>query len=212
MYASTFGHQNRLSLWLKHSGVPVRQSESEVELVRRLQAGDEATFRELIDRYGPKIYRQVYGILRNSDLAEDILQEVFAKVYLSIKSFELRSSLYSWISRIAINECYGFLRKTRPIYESDCEDGKVSAIMLNIPDRQPGADLAVMQRDFINKLLARLSEEERALLVWKEVDGLTVAKLSEMTGLAENTIKVKLFRARKRLAKLASNSDKSAMF
>jgi RNA polymerase sigma-70 factor (ECF subfamily) len=144
--------------------------------------------------------------LRNRDDAEDIAQEVFAKVYLSINKFEARSSLYSWVSRIAINECYSYLRKKRPIYESDSVDGTLSAMMHNIADRQPGADLVVIQRDFINKLLTEISEDDRVILVWREVEGLSLAELSEMTGLNENALKVKLFRARQRLARAATKS------
>jgi RNA polymerase sigma-70 factor (ECF subfamily) len=145
--------------------------------------------------------------LRNRDDAEDIAQEVFTKVYFSINRFEARSSLYSWVSRIAINECYTYLRKKRPIYESDSADGALSLIMQSIADRQPGADLVVMQRDFINKLLTQVPEDERVLLVWKEVEGFSLEELSEMTGINENTLKVKLFRARQRLAQAAAKSS-----
>ena len=61
-----------------------------------------------------------------------------------------------------------------------------------------------MQRDFVNKLLARIPEDERMLLIWKEVEGFSVSKLSLMTGLRENTIKVRLFRARHRLVQAAA--------
>jgi RNA polymerase sigma-70 factor (ECF subfamily) len=207
MYAPTLSYPNSVSLWVKPCEPPAKQPDStEAELVRLLQAGDETAFRELIDRYGSKIYRTACRILRNRDEAEDVSQEVFAKVYFSINSFQLRSSLYSWISRIVINECYGYLRKKRPIYESDFEDGKLSAIMQNTADQQPGADLAVIQRDFLNKLLLQVSEEERVLLVWKEVEGLSIEEISKMTGLVGNTIKVKLFRARQRLAQAAAKS------
>jgi RNA polymerase sigma-70 factor (ECF subfamily) len=213
MYAPTLRYSSSVSLWVEPCEVPVKQPDNaEAELVRLLQAGDETAFRDLIDRYGRRIYRTACRILRNRDEAEDVAQEVFAKVYFSINSFQLRSSLYSWISRIAINECYGYLRKTQPIYESDFEDGNVSAIMQNTADRQPRADLAVMQRDFLNKLLMQVSEEERALLVWKEVDGLSIEELSEMTGLVENTVKVKLFRARQRLARSAARSSAKGLW
>lgn len=187
--------------------MPVKQPDTgEAEMLRLLQAGTETTFRKFVDRYGPRIYRLAYGILRNRDDAEDITQEVLAKVYFSINPFEARISLYSWVSRIAINECYTYLRKKRPIYESDSADGKLSTIMQNVADRQPGADFVVMQRDFINKLLTQLPEDERVLLVWKEVEGLSLEELSEMTGINENALKVKLFRARQRLARAAAKS------
>ena len=207
MYAATIVDPNPVGQCVSPCEVPVKPPDAaEAELVQRLQEGNETTFRKFIDRYGPRIYRLAYGILRNRDDAEDIAQEVFAKVYFSINGFQSRSSLYSWVSRIAINECYTYLRKKRPVYESDCPDGRPSTIMQNIVDQQPRADLVVMQRDFINKLLTQVSEDERVLLVWKEVEGFSIEELCEMTGLNENTIKVKLFRARQRLARAAAKS------
>jgi RNA polymerase sigma-70 factor, ECF subfamily len=157
MCAATIENPNPVGLCVSPCEVPVKQPDTgEAELVRQLQAGNETAFRKFLDRYGPRIYRLAYGILHNRDDAEDIAQEVFAKVYFSINGFQARSSLYSWVSRIAINECYTYLRKKRPIYESDSADGTPSTIMLNIADRQPRADLVAMQRDFINKLLTQV--------------------------------------------------------
>lgn len=97
-----------------------RRVSPEVELVARLKAGDEVAFRELVERYESKIHSVTYGILRNRADTDEIAQEVFAKVYFSIKGFDARSSLYSWIYRIAVNECYSYLRKKRLklVYES----------------------------------------------------------------------------------------------
>jgi RNA polymerase sigma-70 factor (ECF subfamily) len=207
MYAATVENANPVSLCVSPCDAPVKEADSaEAELVGLLQAGHEPAFRKVVDRYGPRIYRLAYGILHNRSDAEDVAQEVFAKVFVSIKGFQARSSLYSWISRIAINECYTCLRKKRAIYEEDFADGKPSRIMQNLADGQPRADLVAMQRDFINKLLAQLPEDERALLIWKEVDGLSVDELCRMTGLNGNTIKVRLFRARQRLARAAAQS------
>ena len=90
-----------------------RHDAHELDLVARLQAGDERAFREMIERYATKICRVANGILRNRDDADDIAQEVFIKVYFAIKGFGGRSSLYAWIYRIAIHECYALLRKKR---------------------------------------------------------------------------------------------------
>jgi RNA polymerase sigma-70 factor (ECF subfamily) len=207
MYAATIEETNHVGLSANPCEVPVKRPDNaEAELVRLLQAGNETTFRKFVDCYASRIYRLAYGIVDNRDDAENIAQEVFAKVYLSINRFEGRSSLYSWVSRIASNECYTHLRKRRPVYESDSADGTLSTMIQNIADRHPRADVVVMQRDFINKLLTEISEEERALLVWREVEGHSLEDLSEMTGLHGNTLKVKLFRARQRLARAAAKS------
>jgi RNA polymerase sigma-70 factor (ECF subfamily) len=207
MYTAAFKSPNPVRLCVKPFQESVKQPTTvEAELIQRLKAGDEATFREIVKRFGPKIYRVAYAILRNREDADDVAQEVFAEVYFSIKTFEARSSLYTWISRIAVNECYGYLRKkrSRPVCESDFPDGTFSMRMQMMPDQQPTADRALMQREFVNKLLARIPEDERMLLIWKEVEGFSVSALSQMIGLRENAIKVRLFRTRHRLGQAAA--------
>lgn len=187
--------------------VSQRNSE-EAELVRRVQARDEIAFRELVERYQAKVFSIIYGILRNRNDAEDIAQQVFAKIYFSIGSFDLRSSLLTWIYRITVNECYDYLRKRRVrklVYESDFSEEDVRR-MENAGDRVDESrpmDTALAQRDLVVKLLEKLSEEDRTLILLKEVEGHSVEELAEMTGLNQNTIKVKLFRARQKLLKAA---------
>ena len=207
MYAIPTGavNTNELCAWPRQA--PANQhGANEVDLVARLQAGDEKAFREIVERFSPKIYRVCYGILRSREDADEIAQEVFVKVYFSIRGFGGRSSLYSWIYRIAVNECYGFLRKKRIrlVYSSDSQDDMTALRLEAIADGHPTPDRSAMQRDYINKLMARVPEEDRWLLISKEVEGLSVAELSEMTGVNENTIKVRLFRVRQSLIAAAA--------
>ncbi len=98
------------------------RASDEATLVRRVQSQDEMAFREIVDRYQAKVFSIIYGILRNRNDAEDIAQQVFAKIYFSIKNFDFRSSLLTWIYKITVNECYDYLRKKRVrklVYESD---------------------------------------------------------------------------------------------
>jgi RNA polymerase sigma-70 factor (ECF subfamily) len=177
----------------------------EVELIQRLKSGDGVAFRELVERHESKIHSVIYGILRNRDDADEIAQDVFAKVYFSIKAFAARSSLYTWIYRIAVNECYEFLRKKRPklVRESDSDDVLLTRVQ-TIPDGRPTPDRVAMQRNFVDKLLALMPDDDRLLLIWKEVEGFSLAELSQMTGLNEGTIKARLFRARRKLLKAAA--------
>ena len=192
------------------------RTSDEAELVRRVQAGDEAAFREIVERYQSKVYSIIYGILRNHNDAEDIAQQVFAKVYFSIPNFDFRSSLLTWIYKITVNECYDYLRKRKVrklVYESDFpEDEENQRIQLNEParDQSPPIDDIVARRDLALKLLAKLPPEERDLLLLKEVEGHSVEGLAEMTGINENTIKVKLFRARQKLLKAAQRMLRAA--
>jgi RNA polymerase sigma-70 factor (ECF subfamily) len=188
----------------------------EAALVRRIQAQDEMAFREIVERYQAKVFSIIYGILRNRNDAEDIAQQVFAKIYFSIKNFDFRSSLLTWIYKITVNECYDYLRKKRVrklVYESDFsnEDSARVETSGSATDQKPAVDQRLAQRDLILKLLKKISEEDRSLILLKEVEGHSVEELSQMTGMNENTIKVKLFRARQKLVKAAQRLDKSPL-
>jgi RNA polymerase sigma-70 factor, ECF subfamily len=190
------------------------QNTVEGALVQRAQAGDEAAFREIVERYQSKVFSIIHGIVRQRNDVEDIAQQVFAKVYLSLKSFDFRSSLITWIYKITVNECFDYLRKRkvrRLVYESDLSEDEVRRVENTEPatDRQTPADSSLAQRDYILKLLTRVSEEERMLLMLKEVEGYSVEELADRTGMNENTIKVKLFRARQKLVKAAQRLDRA---
>jgi RNA polymerase sigma-70 factor (ECF subfamily) len=186
----------------------------EAELVRRVQARDEIAFREIIDRYQAKVFSIIYGILRNRNDAEDIAQQVFVKIYFSIGNFDFRSSLLTWIYKITVNECYDYLRKKRVrklVYESDFSAEEAQRMETSEPAVDPGApaDRRLAQHDLVVKLLSKVSEEDRSLILLKEVEGHSVEELAQMTGLNENTIKVKLFRTRQKLLKAAQRLGRS---
>jgi len=183
-------------------------------LVRRAQAGDEAAFREIVERYQAKVFSIIHGIVRQRNDVEDIAQQVFAKVYVSVRNFDFRSSLITWIYKITVNECFDYLRKRKVrklVYESDLSEDEVRRVENTEPSlgRPIAADSSLAQRDYVLKLLARVSEEERALLLLKEVEGYSVEELAAKTGMNENTIKVKLFRARQKLVKAAQRLERS---
>ncbi len=190
------------------------QNTPEGALVQRAQAGDEAAFRDIVERYQSKVFSIIHGIVRQRNDVEDIAQQVFAKVYVSLKNFDFRSSLITWIYKITVNECFDYLRKRRVrrlVYESDLSEDEVRRVENSEPaqDRPVLADTALARRDYITKLLTRVSEEERMLLILKEVEGYSVEELADRTGMNENTIKVKLFRARQKLVKAAQRLERA---
>jgi RNA polymerase sigma-70 factor (ECF subfamily) len=185
-----------------------RKASEEANLVRRVQARDEIAFMEIVDRYQAKVFSIIYGILRNRNDADDIAQQVFSKIYFSIQRFDSRSSLLTWIYRITVNECYDYLRKRRVrklVYESDfsAEEAKRLETSDAVVDPTAPVDRQLAQHDLVLKLLAKVSEQDRTLILLKEVEGHSVEELSAITGLNENTIKVKLFRTRQKLVKAA---------
>ena len=203
------GEQTRARTRVDH------RNTEEAALVRRIQANDEIAFREIVERYQAKVFSIIFGILRNHNDAEDIAQQVFAKIYFSIKNFDFRSSLLTWIYKITVNECYDYLRKKRVrklVYESDFSEEDALRMENNesASEQSTPIDTRLSQRDFLMKLLEKLSADDRSLLMLKEVEGHSVDELSQMTGMNENTIKVKLFRARQKLLKAAQRLNRGA--
>jgi RNA polymerase sigma-70 factor (ECF subfamily) len=193
------------------------KNSEEASLVRRVQARDEIAFREIVERYQAKVFSIIYGILRNHNDAEDIAQQVFSKVYFSIRNFDFRSSLLTWIYKITVNECYDYLRKKRVrklVYESDFSEEDALRMEASDPAIDPAVpvDRKLAQQDLVMKLLDRVSEEDRSLILLKEVEGHSVEELAAMTGLNENTIKVKLFRTRQKLVKAAQRLNRGRPF
>jgi len=184
----------------------------EVALVRRAQRGEQEAFREIVERYQGKVFSIIHGILRNRNDAEDIAQQVFTKIYFSLGKFDFRSALVTWIYKITVNECYDYLRKQKVrklTFESDLSEDDLRRID-NTEDvrRNPAADVdrQTELREIVVRLLDRLSAEERQLLILKEVEGYPVEELAHMLSMNENTVKVKLFRARQKLVKVAKKT------
>src|SRR6201999_1040444 len=139
-------------------------------LVRRAQTGDETAFREIVERYQSKVFSIIHGIVRQRNDVEDIAQQVFTKIYFSMRNFDFRSSLITWVYKITVNECFDYLRKKKVrklVYESDMSEDEVRRVENSEPsvDRQVPMDESLASRDYAVKLLTRVSEEERMLLV-----------------------------------------------
>src|SRR5580704_7750420 len=102
-----------------------RGSDEEKQLVRTAQDGNEAAFEELVRRHQQRVFALVSGIVRRQEDVEDIAQQVFLKVYLSIKRFDQRAAFSTWLYKITVNECWDYLRKrkVRPlVYEADLSE------------------------------------------------------------------------------------------
>ena len=187
------------------------QNSQEGALVRRAQSGDEAAFREIVERYQSKVFSIIHGIVRQRNDVEDIAQQVFAKVYFSIRNFDFRSSLITWIYKITVNECFDYLRKKKVrklVYEADMSDEQ-NRQLLSVNEQPFGAlrspeDAArrVEQQQLVERLLSELDEQDAAMLVMKEVEGFSVEEIGESLGINVNTVKVRLFRARGKLVEV----------
>jgi RNA polymerase sigma-70 factor (ECF subfamily) len=180
------------------------KGEEERELVRLAQNGTEAAFEELIRRHQRRVFALVGSILRRREDVEDVAQQVFLKVFVSLKRFDLRAAFSTWLYKITVNECWDYLRKkkVRPlVYEADLSEEQVSRLDgIVTGDRPPeGPDERAEVRELVAWMLEKLPEQDAQLLVLKEMEGFSVHELAEILDLNVNTVKVRLFRARGRL-------------
>jgi len=191
-------------------GSPARPSGAtdDRELVRRAQADDKEAFEELVRRHQHRVFAVAGGILRRREDVEDIAQQVFVKAYLSLKRFDQRAAFSTWLYKITVNECWDLLRKkkVRPLlYESDLSEEQ--ARQYDSPEKlasfQPDTSETLEAREYVDGLLAGIDERDRMMLILKEVEGFAVEEIAEMLELNANTVKVRLFRARRRIVSQA---------
>jgi len=187
--------------------LPISRSskgEEDRQLVRLAQNGTEDAYEELIRRHQRRVSAPVGSILRRREDIEDVVQQVFLKVFISLKHFDLRAAFSTWLYKITVNECWDYLRKkkVRPlVYESDLSEEQVSRLDgIVSADRPPDSPVERAEvKELLDWMLDKLPEQDRQLLVLKEMEGFSVHELAEILGLNVNTVKVRLFRARGRL-------------
>jgi RNA polymerase sigma-70 factor, ECF subfamily len=180
------------------------QHEEDRELVRLSQDGNESAFEQLVGRHQQRVFALVGGILRRPEDVEDVAQQVFLKAYLGIKRFDQRAAFSTWLYKIAVNECWDYLRKkkVRPlVYEADLSEEQVSRLDgIVSADRPPeSAGDRAETKELLERMLDILPEQDRQLLLLKEIEGFSVQELAEILKLNVNTVKVRLFRARGRI-------------
>ena len=183
---------------------PPAERPSEEGLVAQLQAGDPAAFETLVDRYGNKIYRLAAGITRNSGDAEDVCQEVFLSVFRNIGTFERKGGLGSWIYRIATNAALMKLRGRPTISLTPWEeelprfrpDGG-HQVMVTDWSKNPEESLIEEEtRSVLQESLATLPSEYRAVVLLRDVEGLSSSETAEALGLSVAAAKSRLHRGR----------------
>lgn len=180
------------------------QRDDDRELVRLAKGDDREAFELLVKRHQSRVFAVASGILRNKEDVEDVAQQVFVKAYFSLKRFDQRAAFSTWLYKITVNECWDVLRKkkSRPLYfEAELSEEQARKYKASEDAESPVADvsdrLALRQR--VEELLGFLDDRDRAMLVLKEVQGFSVEEIAEMLGINGNTVKVRLFRARRRI-------------
>jgi RNA polymerase sigma-70 factor, ECF subfamily len=181
------------------------------ELVRLAKSDDKEAFELLVRRHQSRVFAVAGGILRNKEDVEDVAQQVFVKAYFSLKRFDQRAAFSTWLYKITVNECWDVLRKrkVRPLlYESDLSEEQAheyngfseKATVPDVSDR-------LEARERVEKLLVDLDERDRLMLILKEVQGFSVEEIAEILEINGNTVKVRLFRARRRITEKVKRRD-----
>ena len=188
----------------KPSGAKAPGAVEDRELVWRAQHEDQEAFEELVRRHQHRVFAVAGGILRRREDVEDIAQQVFVKAYFSLKRFDQRAAFSTWLYKITVNECWDLLRKkkVRPlVYESDLSEEQARQVISAEEKGGGGPDISdrLEARERVERLLVGLDERDRLMLILKEVEGFAVEEIAELLELNPNTVKVRLFRARRRI-------------
>jgi RNA polymerase sigma-70 factor (ECF subfamily) len=188
----------------KARGTRLAGSTDDRELVRRAQREDKEAFEELIRRHQNRVFAVAGGILRRREDVEDISQQVFVKAYFSLKKFDQRAAFSTWLYKITVNECWDLLRKkkVRPlVYEADLSEEQARQVASSELGTDPRPDVSdrLEAKEQVELLLDGLDERDRVMLMLKEVEGFSIEEIAEVLELNANTVKVRLFRARRRI-------------
>lgn len=184
----------------------------ERELVDRARAGNHDAFRQLFQRYHRRAYSLAYGVVGNTDDALDVVQEGFIKAHRYLDKFEGNSSFYTWLYRIIMNLAIDHIRKHKRARHVDYNDamahgeddaqGGDEGLLSNMLGQHPGKALARKEiREQIAEALDSLSDTHRAVLVMRELEGLSYEEMAEAMKCSKGTIMSRLFHARKNMQK-----------
>lgn len=182
--------------------------ENEQTLVDRICSGETRAFQELVERYKKKIYFLAYDIVGDYHEAEDVSQEVFIKVFRSIKTFRRDSKMSSWLYQITVNTSIDLLRRKSSKPSIAVDNFEKTSIQENFPgsggihteDPERSAEASMMQKH-ISRSLQKVSPKERAVFVMRHYNDLKTAEIAEILNISQGAVKAFLFRAIKKLRK-----------
>ena len=171
-----------------------------------LRSSDREAFTSLVDETSGHIYRVALQILGDEQDAEDVLQETYIKAFRALPNFEGRSSVTTWLYRIAVNEALMLVRKRKPQaisidegtpFDSEAEsDGMEIVDFCCLPE---GELINSESRKFLDRAIKNLPTNLRVVFVMRDLEGMSIQETSDALGLSENNIKTRLLRARLRL-------------
>jgi RNA polymerase sigma-70 factor (ECF subfamily) len=183
---------------------------SELELVRRCQAGDADAFDGLVTRYRTRIFAMIYNMVHNEQDAWDLAQESFLKAWRSIKRFRGKSSFYTWMYRIVMNVTIDWLRKKQikgggTEFDDSIQLKQVDPASRTLPKADPLPHTRLERAEVrarIDEAIKQLSPDHRAVILMKEIEEMQYHEIAEALGCSIGTVMSRLFYARKKLQNL----------
>lgn len=178
---------------------------SDEDLVARTQEGDPRAFDDLVRKYSSRLYGLVYNMTSNHEDTNDLLQDIFAKAYRSIRGFRGKSSFYTWMHTIAVNMTINFLKKRKRATHMSLDDldGSVQhdpefIELTSGPDARREINLKELQQR-LNEAMMKLSNEHRAVVTMFDIQGMPHAEIGKILGISEGTVRSRLFYAHRQL-------------
>jgi RNA polymerase sigma-70 factor (ECF subfamily) len=175
-------------------------------LVEAARRGDREAFRALFERYHRRAYALALGVLRHQDDALDVVQDAFIKAHKHLDKFEGNASFYTWLYRIVMNLAIDHLRKHRRVSPVELDEQQVQAaagddaLLPKLLGGNPGRALLDKEiRARIDAALGELSENHRAVLIMRELEGLSYEEMARAMSCSKGTIMSRLFHARKNM-------------
>ena len=184
------------------------------ELVRRCLAGEETAFEKLVGKYQRDLFHLVSWNVGNAAEAEDIVQEVFCKVYFSLDKFDNDRPFYPWLRRVAVNQCYDELRRVRrrrtlrftELNEQESRTLERLAALHQPESANPSQNDGEELRVLMQKILDRLPEKQRMAIVLRDLKQVPYEEMAEIMKCSKQAVRLKVFRARARLRTLVTRA------
>lgn len=192
------------------AGAQTSLSEEDARLLRGLRAGIESAYEELLTRYQQPIYGIVYRLLGDQNDACDVVQEIFLKVFRSVHSFKERSSLRTWIYRIAVNEAHNhrrwFSRHRKREVAIDREDGEYGTFEIATDPGPSPFDVALDREThvLIERALEEISPVFRTVVILRDIEGLGYEEIADILQISLGTVKSRILRGREALRRVLS--------
>jgi RNA polymerase sigma-70 factor (ECF subfamily) len=174
----------------------------ETELISRCQKGDADALKEIFDQYHKKVYRIAYGVVRQREEALDIVQEVFIKLYRSIRNFKCQSKFYTYLYRMAMNTAIDHSRKMGRSHFSSLDEIEGFQPSDGVEKRPDSILLHKELEEKVKRVLEKLPNDQRMALIFREIEGLSYQEISETMGCSIGTVMSRLHYARKRIQEL----------